>query len=86
MSSSHHSEPRKSEAVQASGGTVLIMTARSAFKQAEINAVAQWAKAGVRLAMVVKPDGTKIIMAASDSEAPTASNDLDARLDAYGGM
>lgn len=61
------------------------MTARSTFKQAEINAVAQWAKAGVRLAMVVKPDGTRIIMAAADLDAPTGANDLDERLDAFGG-
>jgi len=63
------------------------MTARSTFMQAEINAVAQWAKAGVRLAMVAKPDGTKIIMAASDVESmPAQSNDLEARLDAFGAM
>lgn len=60
------------------------MTARSTFKAAEIKAVAQWAKAGVRLAMVVKPDGTKIIMPAAEVDLPAAPNDLDERLDAFG--
>lgn len=62
------------------------MTARSTFKKAEIDAVAHWAMKGVRLAMVEKADGTRIIMAAADVNAPPASNDLDARLDAFGSM
>lgn len=60
------------------------MTARSTFKKAEIDAVAAWAMKGVRLAMVERADGTRIIMAAADLDAPAASNDLDARLDAFG--
>lgn len=62
------------------------MTARSTFKQAEINAVAQWAKAGVRLAMVARPDGTKIIMAATDVDSQVGSDDFNARLDSFGGL
>jgi hypothetical protein len=62
------------------------MTARSTFKQAEINAVAQWAKAGVRLAMVARPDGTKIIMAATDVDTQVGSTDFDSRIDSFGGL
>jgi hypothetical protein len=62
------------------------MTARSTFKKAEIDAVAAWAMKGVRLAMADKPDGTRIIMAVADIDMPLASNDLDARLDAFGSM
>lgn len=62
------------------------MTARSTFKKAEIDAVAAWALKGVRLAMVDKPDGTRIIMAAADLDTLVPSNDLDARLDAFGSM
>lgn len=62
------------------------MTARSTFKKAEIDAVAAWAMKGVRLAMVEKADGTRIIMAAADLDAPVASNDLDSRFDAFGSM
>ena len=62
------------------------MTARSTFKKAEIDAAAAWAMKGVRLAMVEKADGTRIIMAAADVDTPAPSNDLDARLDAFGAM
>lgn len=62
------------------------MSARSTFKKAEIDAVATWAAKGVRLAMVDKPDGTRIIMAAAEVDALLPSSDLDARLDAFGSI
>ncbi|WP_375381731.1 hypothetical protein [uncultured Sphingomonas sp.] len=60
------------------------MSRRVTFTQAEINAVALAAKAGVRLAMIARPDGTKVIVPAIDADLPIGSNDLDSRLDAYG--
>lgn len=62
------------------------MTTRSTFKKAEIDAIAAWAKAGVRLAMVARADGTKIIMASADVGESAEANDLDARLDAFGAL
>lgn len=62
------------------------MTVRSTFKKAEIDAVAAWAKAGVRLAMVARADGTKIIMAAANVDAPMATNDLDERIERFGSL
>lgn len=59
------------------------MTRRVAFTQAEISAVARAAKGGVRLEMIVRPDGTKMIVPAADADLPIASNDLDSRLDAF---
>lgn len=53
------------------------------FTQSEINAVARAAKNGVRIAMVMRPDGTKVIMPAADVDLPISANDLDSRLDAF---
>jgi hypothetical protein len=57
--------------------------ARSTFKPAEIAAVAAWAQKGVRIELVARPDGTRIVRAAADVDVP-ASSDIDARLDAFG--
>lgn len=62
------------------------MTKRVTFTQAEINAVAAAAKSGVRLAMLARPDGTKVIVPAADADLPALPSDLDARLDAFGAM
>ena len=60
------------------------MGRRATFTQAEINAVAKAAKTGVRLALISRPDGTKVIVPAGEADLPPVSNDLDSRLDAYG--
>lgn len=59
------------------------MTRRVAFTKAEIDAVAHQARGGVRLAMLLRPDGTKVIVPAADADLPIGANDLDARLDAF---
>lgn len=62
------------------------MSRRVTFTQAEINAVARAAKAGVRLAMLARPDGTKIIVPAEDADLPIGANDLDNRLEAFAAL
>ncbi len=59
------------------------MSERRAFTKADFDAVAAWAAKGVRLALVAKPDGTRVVMAAADVPA-AESDDFDARLDAFG--
>lgn len=62
------------------------MSRRVTFTSAEINAVARAAKAGVRLAMLARPDGTKVIVPASEIDLPEGANDLDMRLEAFAGL
>ena len=54
-----------------------------AFSKAEIEAVASQARAGIRLALVIRPDGTKLVMPARDDDLPPITVDLDARLAAF---
>lgn len=57
-------------------------TKKQSFTKAEIAAVADYARAGIRLALMVRPDGTRVIVPASDDLAATTS-DLDDRLAAF---
>ena len=60
------------------------MTRQRSFTQAEVNAIAKAARGGVRLAMLLRPDGTKVIVPAAEAELPAGVNDLDDRLAAFG--
>ena len=54
-----------------------------AFSKAEIDAIASQVRAGVRLALVLRPDGTKLVMPARDDDLSPTPVDLDARLAAF---
>jgi hypothetical protein len=61
------------------------MSRRAAFNQSDVTRAFKGAQAaGVKVAVLIRPDGTMEIV--PTERAPIADNDLDARLDAFGGL
>jgi hypothetical protein len=62
------------------------MSRRAAFNQSDVTRAFKGAlAAGVKVAVLIRPDGTMEIVPAAGDRPMIADNDLDARLDAFGG-
>lgn len=63
------------------------MSRRAAFSQSDITRALKGAEAaGVKAAVLIRPDGTMMILPTGDQPLPAPNNDLDARLDAFAAL